>query len=92
MSVGVTIYVTLPLPVSVCAMVEPEPAACPLTVPVTVPIVQAKLAPAGVLLRAMFVIAPLQIAAGVTGLTVRGTTRMRREVEGMPLVNTVTSA
>ena len=47
----------------------PEPAVWPVTVPVTVPIVQLKLAPDGVLVRAMFVIPPLQIAVGDTGLT-----------------------
>ena len=47
----------------------PEPADCPVTLPVTVPIVQLKLAPAGVLVRAMLVALPLQIAAGETGFT-----------------------
>ena len=50
-------------------MVVPAPAACPVTVPVTVPIVQLKDAPDGVLVSAMLVVPPLQIAAGVTGLT-----------------------
>ena len=51
-------------------MLLPEPAVWPVTVPVTVPIVQLNVAPDGVLVRAMLVVAPLQIAAGETGLTV----------------------
>ena len=67
-------YVTLPpvVEVSVCAMVAPMLAACPVTVPVTVPIVQMNVAPEGVLLNAMLVVAPLQMAAGVTGVTTGG--------------------
>ena len=66
---GVTTYVTVPLPVKVWAMLLPEPADWPVTDPVTVPIVQLKLAPAGVLESAMLVVPPLQIAVGDTGLT-----------------------
>ena len=47
----------------------PEPAAWPVTLPVTVPIVQLNVAPDGVLVRAMLVALPLQIAVGDTGLT-----------------------
>ena len=50
-------------------MLLPEPAAWPVTLPVTVPIVQLKLAPPGVLVSAMFVVPPLQIAGGETGFT-----------------------
>ena len=50
-------------------MVLPEPAAWPVTLPVTVPMVQLKVAPDGVLVRAMLVVPPLQIAVGDTGLT-----------------------
>ena len=50
-------------------MLLPEPAAWPVTDPVTVPMVQLNVAPDGVLVRAMFVVPPLQIAAGDTGLT-----------------------
>ena len=50
-------------------MLLPEPAAWPVTVPVTVPIVQLKVAPDGVLVRAMLVVPPLQIAVGETGFT-----------------------
>ena len=50
----------------------PDPAAWPVTVPVTVPIVQLKVAPDGVLVSAMLVVPPLQIAAGETGLTEGG--------------------
>ena len=50
-------------------MLLPDPAAWPVTLPVTVPMVQLKVAPDGVLVRAMFVAPPLQIAAGETGLT-----------------------
>ena len=50
-------------------MVLPEPAVWPVTLPVTVPMVQLKVAPDGVLVSAMFVIPPLQIAAGETGFT-----------------------
>ena len=70
LSVAVTTYVTLPLPVKVWAMVLPEPAVWPVTLPVTVPIVQLKVAPDGVLVSAMFVVPPLQMAAGDTGFTV----------------------
>ena len=67
-------YVTLPpvVEVSVCAMVAPLPAACPVTVPMTVPIVQLNVEPEGVLLNAILVVAPLQMAAGVTGVTTGG--------------------
>ena len=50
-------------------MLLPEPAVWPVTLPVTVPMVQLKLAPPGVLVRAMLVALPLQIAVGDTGLT-----------------------
>ena len=50
-------------------MLLPEPAVWPVTVPVTVPIVQLKLAPDGVLVRVMLVVPPLQMAAGETGFT-----------------------
>ncbi len=50
-------------------MLLPEPADWPVTLPVTVPMVQLKLAPPGVLVRAMLVALPLQIAVGDTGLT-----------------------
>ena len=50
----------------------PEPAVCPVTLPVTVPMVQSNVAPDGVLVRAMLVVPPLQIAAGDTGLTEGG--------------------
>ena len=60
---------TVPFPVKVWAIVLPEPADWPVTLPVTVPIVQLKLAPPGVLVSAMFVVPPLQIAVGDTGLT-----------------------
>ena len=50
-------------------MLLPEPAAWPVTLPVTVPIVQLKVAPDGVLVRAILVVPPLQIAVGDTGLT-----------------------
>jgi hypothetical protein len=61
--------VTVPLPVKVCAIVLPDPAVCPVTDPVTVPIVQLKVAPDGVLVRAMLVVPSLQIAVGETGST-----------------------
>ena len=51
-------------------MLLPEPAVWPVTVPVTVPIVQLNVAPVGVLVSAIFVVPPLQIAVGVTGSTV----------------------
>ena len=70
LSVPVTTYVTVPLPVKVWAMLLPEPAAWPVTLPVTVPIVQLKLAPDGVLVSVMLVVPPLQMAAGETGFTV----------------------
>ena len=69
LSVPVTMYVTVPLPVKVCAIVLPEPAVWPVTLPVTVPMVQLNVAPDGVLVSAMFVIPPLQIAGGETGFT-----------------------
>ena len=50
-------------------MLLPEPAVWPVTLPVTVPMVQLKLAPDGVLVRVMLVVPPLQIAVGDTGLT-----------------------
>ena len=51
-------------------MLLPEPAACPVTLPVTVPIVQLNVAPDGVLVSAILVVPPLQIAVGETGLMV----------------------
>ena len=48
----------------------PEPAVCPVTLPVTVPMVQLNVAPDGVLVSAMFVVPPLQIAVGETGFAV----------------------
>ena len=50
-------------------MLLPEPAVWPVTVPVTVPIVQLNVAPDGVLVRAMLVVPPLQMAAGEAGFT-----------------------
>ena len=50
-------------------MLLPEPAVCPVTLPVTVPMVQLNVAPDGVLVSAILVVPPLQIAVGETGLT-----------------------
>lgn len=56
--------------VSVCAMVEPLPAAWPVTLPVTVPIVQANVEPAGEDAKDMVVAPPEQIVAEVAVVTV----------------------
>jgi hypothetical protein len=69
LAVAVTMYVTVPFPVKVWAMLLPEPADCPVTLPVNVPIVQLNNAPPGVLVSAMLVVPPLQMAVGETGLT-----------------------
>ena len=53
----------MPLPLNVCAIEVPELADVPLTVPLAVAAVHAKLAPVGVEVNAMFVAEPLQIVA-----------------------------
>lgn len=54
--------------VSVCAMVEPDPAEAPVILPVIAPIVQLKLL-AAVATSAMFVVPPLQMAAVLAVVT-----------------------
>ena len=63
----------------------PEPAVWPVTVPVTVPIVQLNVAPDGVLVSAMFVVPPLQIAVGDTGLTVGDGLTVWTMLTGVPV-------
>ncbi len=78
-NVGVTVYVATPLPVNVCAIDVPLPAVAPETVPVVLT-VHAKVEPVGTELKAIEVVAPLQIETGFgvavatgKGLTVTGT-------------------
>jgi hypothetical protein len=73
LAVGVTIYITVPAVVpafvSACAIVAPLDADAPVMPPVIAPIVQLKVAPATLLAKAIFVVAPLQIVNGLAVVT-----------------------
>ena len=72
-AVGVTIYVTVPavLPglTSIWAIVDPPEALAPVIPPVTGPIVQLKVAPGILLVRAILVVVALHIVVGLTVVT-----------------------
>ncbi len=76
---GIMLYVAVPLPIKVCAIVVPLPANAPETVPVVLT-VQANVEPVGTDVNAIAVVAPLQIETGFgvavatgKGFTVTGT-------------------
>lgn len=80
LAVGVTLYVTVPAVVPgltrICAIVDPLEALAPVTPPVVPAIVQLNVAPATLLVSAIFVVSVLQIVVGLAvetfgvGLTV----------------------
>jgi hypothetical protein len=73
LATGVTIYVTVPAVVPrlvrVWAIVVPFDAVAPAIAPVTGPIVQLKVAPETLLVKAIFVVAPLHIVVGLAVVT-----------------------
>jgi hypothetical protein len=72
-AVGVTIYVTEPAIVPgltrICAIVDPPDATAPVIPPVIPPTVQLKVAPAILLIKAIFVGTALQTVSGLTVVT-----------------------